>query len=352
MAGTFLLVMSLSGSILVFHDDIDRAFFKDQLTLQQPVRGLSFDASFEKIRTDYPGWEIRVPAFPREGEALKYELRKGNFRKWLFVHPETGQLLSTADRADQRFVNVLLTFHYSFFAGTPGKVFVLILGVAFLVMLVTGIVLYRKSIVKVFLFRQHFSSKSRRAFYSSIHRLLGVWGLAFNILLCVTAIRIAYVVASAGIQATDAQVNVPRIAHSIDTLLSQAAKMHPEFQVTYLRFPSAAEGKLLLLGRLRSDPSYYGRTYSNIAVNCQTGAIDGITLLRDKPFVDRILTVLQPLHFGDYAGIWVKLLYTIGGLLPGILAVSGFMVWRQRNRSTTPSRIRHVKHQTHPVQSS
>lgn len=328
--------MSLSGSILVFHDEIDHAFFRDKILLQQPAYNLSFDRSFEYIRKNNPGWEIRVPALPDDGEALKYELRKDNLRKWVFVHPETGLVLGTVDRADRRLVNVLLTFHYSLFAGTPGKICVTVIGVAFLVLLVTGVILYRKSLVKVFLLKQRFSLKSKRAFFSSAHRLLGVWGLVLNILICITGIRIAYVVTSAAINATESTIDVPVINHSIDELIYTAQTAHPEFRIRYLRFPSSADGKLLLLGHLRSDPAYYGRTYSSIAVNYQRGKVDGMTLLADKPFVDRLLIILQPLHFGDYAGIWIKLIYSIGGLLPGALALSGFFIWRYQRRKPRP----------------
>jgi uncharacterized iron-regulated membrane protein len=336
MAGMFLLAMSLSGSVLVFHDEIDHAFFRNEILLQEHGQRLSFDRSFEHIRKNNPGWEIRIPARPDDRQALKYELRKGNLRKWIFVHPEKGHVLATIDRADRRLVNVLLTFHYSLFGGTPGKIFVTIIGVAFLALLVTGVILYRKSLVKVFLFRHRFSLKSRRAFFSSAHRLIGVWGLALNVLICITGIRIAYVVTSAAINATESPISVPVITHSIDALVSKAQAAHPEFRVRYLRFPSTDEGKLLLLGHLGSDPSYYGRTYSNIAINYQSGDVEGISLLRDKPFSERFLIILQPLHFGDYAGIWVKLIYAIGGLLPGVLALSGFLIWRYQHRKSRP----------------
>ena len=328
--------MSLSGSILVFHDEIDHAFFREDILLQQPAGKLSFDRSFEHIRNSHPGWEIRVPHLPDSGEALKYELRKDKLRKWVFVHPATGKVISSVDRADRRLVNVLLTFHYSLFAGTPGKILVTIIGAAFFVLLVTGVVLYRKSLVKVFLFKQRFSIRSKRAFFSSAHRLLGVWGLVFNMMICITGIRIAYVVTSGAIKTTDSTISVPAINHSIDKLILQAEKSHPEFTVRYLRFPSIADGKLLLLGHLRTDPTYYGKTYSNISINYQQGQMEAITLLRDKPLLDRFLIILQSLHFGDYAGIGIKLIYSIGGLLPGILSVSGFLIWRYRRSKAKP----------------
>lgn len=134
-------------------------------------------------------------------------------------------------------------------------------------------------------------------------------------------------------KAAPSAVSVPVMTHSVDALIHKAETTYPNFRIRYLRFPSNDDGRLFLLGHLRSDPSYYGKFYSSITINHRTGHIDGISLLKEKPFIDRVLTILQPVHFGDYAGFWVKLIYTIGGLLPGILAVSGFIVWRYRHRS-------------------
>lgn len=333
MAGVFLLVMSLSGSLLVFHDEIDHVLFRDQIVLKDPTQILSFDRSFEKVRSANVGWEIRVPAFPETGEALKYELRKGNLRKWILVDPEKGSILSTIDRADKRLINVLLTLHYSFFAGTPGKVFVAIVGVAFMILLLTGLIVYRKSLIKVLLFKQHFSFKSRRASFSSLHRWFGVWGLILNLFICITGIRMAYVVASGALKTSPYQINVPTMTYSIDEMIARAKLDYPDFEITYVRFPTMEGGNLSLLGHHVSDPFYYGRLYSNLALNFKSGTVESITLLRDKPLLDRFLIILQPLHLADYGGLGLKIAYSIAGVIPGILAISGFVIWNHRGRS-------------------
>lgn len=324
----FLLVMSLSGSILVFHDDIDQAIYHQHLALKEPARDVVVDASFEKIRSTYPGWEIRLPELPQsDHEALKYELRNGDKRKWVIVHPETGAIMSTVDQAHKRFVFTLLTLHFSFFAGTTGKALVLMFGIIFLIALVTGLMLYRKSLAKVLLFRQKISLKNKRAFLSTTHRIVGVWGLVFNMLICITGIRISYVVASNALNQKITEIAVPQISRSVDGIIENVTRNYPDFNITYIKFPLNREGQLLILGHHKSDPAYYGETYSNIAVNYETGEVERVALLKDKPFIDRVLTILQPLHFGNYAGFWMKIIYAIGGLLPAVLSISGFVIW-------------------------
>ncbi|WP_164891202.1 PepSY-associated TM helix domain-containing protein [Botryobacter ruber] len=346
IAGMFILVISLSGSILVFDDDIDEAQFARHRTLAAPAKALHIDKSFERVRQENPGWEIRITALPgAPTDALHYELRQGQLRKWIFVHPETGAELATVNQADKRFSYVLLNLHYNLLAGTAGKIVVLLTGIALLLLTITGFILYRRSIFKVLTFRQKISRKSRRATYSSLHRVVGVWALVFNLFVCVTGLSLAITIVNNAFKGGSITIATPAMPASVDAAIAQVRAAYPAFEVTYLRFPKTEDGTLQLLGRHHSDPAYYGTLYSNVQVNYTTGAIEKVDFLKDRSWPDRLLTILHPLHFGDFAGLLVKLIYCIGGLLPGILSVSGFVIWyyrqqpsQQKQRPQTVSR--------------
>lgn len=333
MAGVLLLVLSVTGSVLVFHHDIDHAQYAHLSTLESPASELKIDNSIGRIRQENPGADIRVPGLP-EGplEALKYEVRKGGTRQWVFVHPETGQTLARVEHADRRLVQVLLDIHYNLLSGTPGKIVVLFGGVSLILLSITGFLLYRRSILKVLTFRQRISLKSRHSFFSSLHRVVGVWSLVFNLMISITGTYIAFTIVQSAFATNSAAEDTPLPPVSVDAVLGQVKKDHPEFEINYLRF---AGGTLSVLGRLKSDPAYYGFTYSSLQVDLSTGKVKSVTLLRDMPWHNRLVTVLKPLHFGDYAGFGVKLVYSIFGMLPGVLAISGFFIWRLRNRNTS-----------------
>ncbi len=42
---------------------------------------------------------------------------------------------------------------------------------------------------------------------------------------------------------------------------------------------------------------------------------------------------VAPLHFGTFGRWPVKVLWCLGGMAPGVLAASGFLVWQTRGRS-------------------
>lgn len=331
VAGIFLLVISLTGSILVFDDDIDDALFAENKKLSAPATQISFDQSFDHIRRANPGWEIRIPELPTSlQESLLYELRQGKFRRWIFVHPSTGEVLSKIDRADLRFTYILLNIHYNLLSGTPGKFIVFLVGVAFLVSLMTGIIVYRRSFWKVLYFQQKISFQSKRSMFSSLHRVLGVWGLLLNFLMCITGLFLGYLVIDSALKNHNTQKEVPELAYSIDEALAHVQSAYPDFDITYLRFPVSAEGKLQLLRRLNSDPLYYGKFYSGILLDGE-GNVEKANFLRDSAWYARMLKVLQPLHFGDYAGIIVKIIYSAGAMVPALLSVTGFFLWRKRS---------------------
>lgn len=330
LVGIFLLIASITGSILVFHHNIDHVQFAEMSTLERPATELIIDNSFGNINRLHPGTDIRVTHFPENpGEALKYEIRERNTRQWVFVHPETGEILEEVARADQRLVHVLLDLHYNLLAGSPGKVIVLLGGIALIMLTITGFILYRKSIIKVIAFRQSLSLKNRRSLFSSLHRIVGVWSLVFNLLISISGTYIAYTIVKSAFTSTSMvkEAPSPTVRVSVDASLRQVKKDYPAFEIKYLRF---AHGKLFVLGRLASDPVMYGRTASKIEVDMRTGKIDKVSLMQNAPWHQQAIAMLKPLHFGDYAGLGVKIIYSIFGLFPGVLAISGFFIWRNR----------------------
>ncbi|MBC5993986.1 PepSY-associated TM helix domain-containing protein [Pontibacter cellulosilyticus] len=343
VAGIFLLLSSITGSVLVFHHDIDHAQFDGLSMLATPAAELKIDRSIVRMLQTYPGSDIRVPELPRKPDkALKYEIRQGSIRQWVFVHPETGETLATVARADKRLVHVLLDLHYNLLSGTPGKIVVLMGGLSLILLSITGFLLYRRSIWKVLSFQQRVSFKRRRSFFSSLHRVIGVWSLVFNLFISVTGTWIAYTILKSAIP----QVSATPVEHStsalvsVDGVLEKVNKDYPEFEANYLRL---AGSTLSVLGRVKSDPAYYGKTFSNLQVNLYSGQMQGVNFVKDKPWHERVLLVLKPLHFGDYAGLAVKLIYCFFGMMPGVLAVSGFIVWKLKYSKADKIALQHKR---------
>uniref|UniRef100_UPI003563DC5F PepSY domain-containing protein n=1 Tax=Salegentibacter sp. TaxID=1903072 RepID=UPI003563DC5F len=71
IAGLFLLLMGLSGSILVFHKQLDSWFFREQF--QENYSGeQQLDLAVANVQKDYPGWDTRLKQFT-PGEVLVFD---------------------------------------------------------------------------------------------------------------------------------------------------------------------------------------------------------------------------------------------------------------------------------------
>ncbi len=331
IAGAFLLMMSISGSVLVFSDEIEQSHLPHVTLNATPNATVTYDASFSKVREQYPGWSIRLYEAPEAGRPAVYQLRKKGEKKQVLANPVSGTILHINDDAQNQLQNLLLTLHYTLFAGTIGQVVILFVGIVFFICIVTGLYIYRKAILKVLLFKVKLNRNSSHAFYASLHRLAGVYGLLFLLLVVATGTTIAIrILSAAQVKGEARPMKAAAGEVSLDKAVAYVQTVLPDFTIGMIEIP--AEGRLVQIrGRFGDDPFYYGSYYSLIVFDAGTGKPQRIEALRDQPFGKKWMTMVSPLHFGNYGGLPVKIVYSILGLMPGLLSVTGFVIWRKRN---------------------
>jgi uncharacterized iron-regulated membrane protein len=332
--GLFLLMMSITGSVLVFSDELEMLEEHD-IPAVQAIQGTpSFDASFQSVQKKYPDWEIRLYHLPKADEALVYELRQKENAKKVCVQPVSGEILGVNENANQSIQRKLLLLHYTWFAGTAGKIIVFITGVLFLITLITGLIVYRKSLIKVFTFRVRFNRKTTRSFYSSLHRIIGVWSLIFNLLIVASGLWLSgqIVLNALKTPAITAAKNkeVPPI-QSIDAIVKKLNKEYPDFEIHLIRIRPGGN-TVQASGRLTNDPLVYGNYYSVVTLNGNTLGIEKSSFMKDMPAGERLKKMAGPLHFGNYGGLPLKIAYCLLGFTPAFLSISGFILWRKRRR--------------------
>jgi uncharacterized iron-regulated membrane protein len=67
-------------------------------------------------------------------------------------------------------------------------------------------------------------------------------------------------------------------------------------------------------------------------IDAETGAL---TDMRDLPWYVTTLLISQPLHFGDYGGMPLKLIWAVLDAITIIVLGSGLYLWIRRRRSAT-----------------
>jgi uncharacterized iron-regulated membrane protein len=322
--------MSITGSILVFTEEMEVAADAPFKKIENPAGNFSYDASLEMIRQKYPEYEIRLYDHPGINETLVYELRKKDNSKKIFTDPVKGNVIHTMQNSDSQLHRRLLIFHYTLFSGTPGKIFVVFIGLLFLISVITGIVIYRKAIWKTIVFEKRIQYKSRGAFNSSLHRSIGVWSLLFNLLIIVTGLALSIQIALAAIKAPAAKIakTENRIV-SLDTIVQKVKATNPGFEIHLIRLRPHSNA-VQLSGRYKKDPSVYGNYASYFIVGGTSQKVEKTQIMGSLPLTKKMLLMAAPVHFGNFGGIFLKILYCFLGLMPGILSITGFLVWKRR----------------------
>ncbi|HEY0669689.1 MAG TPA: PepSY-associated TM helix domain-containing protein [Sphingobacteriaceae bacterium] len=328
-AGIIILILGLSGSVLVFHEELEALEFRRFLTTNnhEPV---SINKAYHTIAEKYPNRELRLQRFSENpNETLIFSIRHPAQRLTVFVHPSTGNIIKAID-SNKTFTTWLLTLHYSLHATLIGEIVVFIAGIAFLLSILTGIIIYRKAFMDMLLFRIKFRKKNKRSIASSLHRYVGVWALFLNIFIVLSGVLISYDIVSGGIKKRGAKSQVitsPEIKFSIDSALGVLKSQYPLFKPSYIRFP-LAEGKPLgISGKVDGQSFFWSKFYNSVAIDASTGEISELKLNPSADGKTKLASIVRAVHFVEFGNFPIKLLFCLTGLSAPILSITGFLLW-------------------------
>ena len=341
-AGLGLLVIGTTGSLLVFHDELEALFNPESIRVEPtPTGRLPFDtlrnrAQHQLSEYEITGWLTRYDATSTAD--LLYVIRRGD-AEWQVatLDPYTGQILASPRRSTATLTGWLLELHYAFFADHTGLFIAGLFAVMLCFLGLTGVWLYRD-------FWKHFFrlrwGRSARILTSDLHKFVGITSVAFNLVLGFTGAYWNFThVIGEWINGEPPQPKMERRLYSstvsLDALVVESGRRIPGFRANYLSLPSSPSATAIIAyGAVEPRPALCGPYGSNITFNAQTGAFESASDIRTASPWARIADTFTPLHFGTFGGMPVKILWAVGGLSPGVLAVSGFSIWWHRRRKT------------------
>jgi uncharacterized iron-regulated membrane protein len=340
IAGLGLLVIGVTGSLLVFRQEIEMLVHRDLVSITPaPAGRLSFDALLDRAQEQLPehevaGWEIQYNA-PQRADLL-WVIRRGT-TDWQIatLDPYTGRVLATPRDATSTLTGWLLELHYAFFADHAGLLITGMFAVLLCALGVTGIWIYRKFWKLFFTLRW---SASARIFFADAHKMVGITSVAFNLLLGFTGAywNLTHVI-SEELAGTPEPPPLERRLYaeniSLDALASDAAQRLPGFHIGYISLPTAPEAGVTLWGAVEPRGLLRGPYGCSVFYDEKTGAHKATTDVRTAGAWTQIVDAFTPLHFGTFGGLPVKILWCLGGLTPGMLAITGSLVWWHRRNS-------------------
>lgn len=337
IAGLGLLLIGVTGSVLVFRNDV-QALVNPKLLRVEPTSAgrLSPDALLAAVGARFPGHEVTGWQMQRDRRFadLAYVIRHGT-HEWqmITVNPFTAEVLAGPMETNDTFVGWLLEFHYTFLGDHVGMLLAGLFAVLLCVLGLTGVWLYRDFWRNFFTLRWRMSV---RIFFSDVHKMVGISSVAFNLILGFTGAywNLPHAVGHLIEGEPEFTVNgrLYGDAISVEKLIAKSAEEVPGFEATYVSLPYAEGTDITLYGRVPSRSPIRSDYGSTVAFDAQTGLVKSSSDIRTAGAWAQVADTFYPLHFGNFGGLPVKILWCLLGLTPGVLAVSGTIIWWRRNR--------------------
>ena len=349
----FMLLLCVTGLPLIFHHEIDHLLGAPQPSpAHDGAPPLSPDRIVEAGRAHLPGkvvqyifWEQDEPgltglimnhapdAHPNDSQTLTFDARTGQL---LDGNSGTGPML------------FLLRLHTDMFAGLPGKLFLGAMGLLFTGAIVSGIVLYGP-----FMRRLPFGTvrngRSWRLIWLDLHNLLGIVTVVWALTVGLTGVLNTWAELMLGHwQATQlAEMTtpyrdkpIPTALAPLETVVAHARQALPGMTPQFVAFPGTLfSSKHHFAVFMHGDQPLTARLLKPVLVDAETG---GVTEARDLPWYLTALLVSQPLHFGDYGGMPLKIIWALLDVVTIAVLGSGLYLWWKRRH------VRAVEHAAAP----
>jgi len=276
--GLYILMISLSGSLLVFNREL--AAVGGPVRVVPQDHRLTRDELSAIVERAYPGFSLEDVFTPRNrdqtvlDQPIRVQLRRGDHTIERLFDPYTGADLGDTERPALEFVLWLTALHDDLLGGRTGRLVNGVGAILATLLALTGAVLWWPGIRN---WRRSLTidwKRKRGGFNWSLHNAVGFWMLAFILLWGISGI--------------------------------------------YFSFPQPFSALVDFFEPL--DES---------STQTRTG--------------DNVLFWLARLHFGRFAGLTVKAVWTVLGLAPAVLTVTGGLMWWHRVIRRKPRRLERLE---------
>lgn len=349
IAGAILCVVGLTGSILVFQDEIDIALNKELFESLKGQKRYSIQEIVPLVQQKYPQLHFDYAMVAEENNP-NATFRFFNFAKEeeFFINPYNGELAGKR-LEHSSFIHMTMEIHRTLLVPVVGRYIVGFATLCMIILTISGLRLWVPAQYKKWkqwkaVMTVNFKASFKRQNYDW-HNVLGLYSAPVVLLLCISGFAITFSTVFIG----SLFVLNGQSPQSVATIFGQqskyvegakpitlaeasaiAYKTMPEAEVLGVAIPTTKE-MVYRLDMKSPGPSKEGNRVM-MMIDQYSG---NINLFSEKDFPNignSYLTWLTPIHYGTFGGMPTRILALIGGLIPLLLFITGFIVWWPRYR--------------------
>jgi uncharacterized iron-regulated membrane protein len=346
----FLLLLCISGLPLIFRDEIAAL---EQNTAAAVLPEGTPDAPLDEVvataRALYPKESVQFAFWDDDRPhtvvvALTPDFKQPDASHRVALDARTAKVLDEPG-PDRGFMHFMLELHIELFAGLPGELFLGVMGLLFTASLVSGVVVYGPFMRKLD-FGTVRLDRSRRLKWLDLHNLLGIVTLTWTAVVGFTGVM--NTVSSPLFLLYQSRVlpallepykgkPLPGHFSPVQAAVDEARRALPGQEITTVSFPGNPFGSPRhYLVWAHGSTILTSEMYTPVLVDAESGQV---VRAQGLPWYLRAIEVSRPLHFGNYGGMPLKIIWALLDLVTIVVLGSGLYLWLVRRRSALDTRV-------------
>ncbi len=344
---TILFIVFFAGSLSLFRDNIIAWETNPHFSTDNNIEAFNVDKIITKISQDYPVYhhgyfiiDFPTQEHPITNTYFEELLADGEHIDRNLLLSANGDIVGHGDGFN--WGNFLYRLHVDLHIPEVGLYFVGIITLFFFVALISGVVIHwRKIISKFFQYRKD----GKKDKWLDAHNIIGVMGLPFHIMYAFTGLvfnlliiyQISYALVLYGgdqsklfeaagvvdVHLDETNVNLP--VTGINDLLATAKESLGEVNITRLSIDHFGDESASVTFRGHDDSKF--STRKEVTYHIQSGRELYITRDNYDNNLRGGLSVISSLHFGDFAGYSLRILFFILGIGTCYIILTGNLMW-------------------------
>ncbi len=347
----FLLMSCITGLPMIFNEEIfdltHHHVLAANVPANTPMVGLDKIVATAELR--YPGQKVLSLGIDDDEPRIFLGMAPGfdpkpSQRHSLIFDAHTGKLLEEP-KASRSFMTYINLLHTQMFAGLTGELFLGVMALLFVIALISGAVVYGP-----FMQRLNFGTvrrnESRRVKWFDMHNLLGIVTLSWALVVGATGLMNSLSTPLFGLWRVQTLPQllapyhgkpVPEQFSSLDAALSVARKALPAREISSVIFPNpvtASPRHYVFFAKGQTPVT--SRLFDVALVDVETGQL---STAKGLPWYLRSLEVSRPLHFGDYGGLPLKIIWALFDIATIVVLISGLYLWLSKRNTPVEAEL-------------
>lgn len=340
--GLMILIIGITGSLLVFHKQIDEFLVTQkfgQITPEGETASLTMIVNSLKENYSEPKFKISSVGIPEKPNLPYQAWLASSEGKYIeaFINPYTAKVLGTRP-LENTFFGWIYRLHFQLLGGEIGTKIVGIVALLWVILSLTGIILWpgwRKLITG---FKIKWNAHPKRVNFD-IHKVTGIIVGAFLAIIAFTgfcwnfydqSVPLIYAATFTPKAVEPTSKVIPNQSPlTIDKLVEKGRNAIPEADVQRITIPQESEGAFEIRKKFPQSLNNYGQ--SSVYVDQYSGEILQVKNELKPSRAEAILNSFLPLHYGTFAGLPSQIFYIFVGIAPAILLITSLkMTWYRR----------------------